>query len=109
MWKPNVPQMSTGIRVQHRIVTEDDINYIAENEINFCNWKGMGGTTNIDNGVLAIQDTANLTMWYDPEIKELDRILLNDDKDLVYIIQNVENVEQRNMFLILKVKRAVSI
>lgn len=113
MFKPNVQQFSTPIRVQHRVVVDvngaDEISYNSESDINFCNWKGMGGTESIESGTLVVHDTAVLTMWYQPDIDQKDRILLNDDINIAYeVLNQPENVEMRNMYLILKVKRVVS-
>ena len=47
-------------------------------------------------------------MWYTPEVKTSDRILLNDDASQAYDVTSAENVENRGMFLILKVKRVVT-
>jgi len=113
MFKPNSQQFSTAIRVQHRIVDNvngaDDITYVPETDINFCNWKGMGGTESTESGVLVIEDTATLTMWFNPSISEKDRILLNDINELAYeVIGMPENIEMRNIYLMVKVKRVVS-
>jgi hypothetical protein len=113
MFKPNVQQFTTPIRIQHRTIInvsgDDEIDYNSESHISYCNWKSMGGTENVESGVRAVYDTATIIMWFDPSISEYDRVLLNDDETLVYSIENVENVEKRNMFLILKVKRVVSV
>lgn len=112
MFKPNVQQMSTPVRVQHRTVIDvngaDEITYVSEANINFCNWKGMGGTETVEAGSLVVYDTAQLIMWYDPNISEKDKVLLNDDENLAYEITNVEDIEQRHMWLQVKVKRVVS-
>jgi hypothetical protein len=112
MWKPNIQQLNVPIRIQYRTVVDvngaDEITYTSEEDINFCSWKGKGGTESTESGVLVVYDTAEVTLWYDPNISEKDRVLLNDDENLAYEVVNVENVEQRNMYLILKVKRVVS-
>lgn len=112
MWKPDIQQFTTTIRVQHRdlenINGADKITYTSENDMQFCNWKGKGGTESTESGVVVVYDTAEITMWFDPSINEEDRVLLNDDEILAYEITNVENVEQRNMYMILKVKRVAS-
>jgi hypothetical protein len=112
MFKPNVQQMTTTIRIQHRnaenVNGEEDVSYISETDINFCNWKSKGGTESIESGSIVVYDTAELILWYAPNISEQDRVLLNDDEKFAYEITNVENIELRNMFLILKVKRVVS-
>lgn len=112
MFKPSSQQFSTPIRVQHRVVVDvngaDEISYNPEVNIVFCNWKGMGGSESTESGTLVVMDTATLTMWFDPSISEKDRILLNDVEDLAYEVVNAENVDMRNMYLIVKVKRVVS-
>ena len=59
-------------------------------------------------GSLVVEDTAEVTMWYRPDITERDRLLLNCDSALAYDVVNVENVEMRNQFMVLKVRRAVN-
>jgi hypothetical protein len=112
MFKPNIQQMVTPIRIQHRNVVDvngaSEISYISEPTIDFCNWKGKGGTETTSSGALVVHDTAELTMWYRPNISERDCVLFNDNPELAYEITNVENLEMRNIYLIVKVKRAVS-
>lgn len=112
MWKPDIQQFTTTIRVQHRdsedINGADKITYTSENNIQFCKWKGKGGTESTESGAVVVYDTAEIIMWFDPSINEEDRVLLNDNETLAYEVINVENVEQRNMYMILKVKRVVS-
>jgi head-tail adaptor len=106
--------MTTPIRVKRRKetiingspkVTFED----ADPSIDFCNWKGKGGTESTQSGTLVVEDTADVVMWYRPDISQKDRLLLNDDPKLAYdVVGPPDNVEQRNMFLVLKVKRAVN-
>lgn len=78
-----------------------------------CNWKSYGGTEVINNGVLTVEDTAQLVCWYSPAIRANCRVVrLADGKDAdgkwraVYeIVSEPENIEQRNMFLQFKVQR----
>jgi head-tail adaptor len=113
MFKPNIQQMATPIRIQHRTETivngAPEISYAdADPALDFCNWKGKGGTESTQSGSLVVFDTAELTMWYRPDITPRDRILLNDDPGFAYEVINVENVEMRNKYLVLKVQRAVN-
>jgi head-tail adaptor len=112
MFKPSAQQLSTAIRVQQRIETDlngaPDISYVSAPAIEFCAWKGKGGTESTTSGALTVTDTAEVTMWYRPGISERDRLLLNDDAALAYDVINIEDVEQRHMWLILKVSRAVN-
>lgn len=113
MFKPNVQQFSTPIRMQHRVETDVNgapaISYEdADPALEFCSWKSKGGTESTQAGSLVVMDTAEVTMWYRPDITEKDQLLLNDNSALAYEITNVENVEMRNIYLIVKVKRAVN-
>lgn len=111
MFRPSVQQFSTSIRVRNHILSTDAngvpvLSYQdADPALDFCNWKGKGGA---QEDTLVVTDTAEVTMWYRPDINTQDRILLNDNEDEAYVVLNVENIEQRNMYLVLKVKREVS-
>jgi len=113
MFKPNIQQMATPIRIQHRIVTDvngaPEISYQdADPALDFCNWKGKGGTESVQAGTLTVMDTAELTMWYRPDMNERDHVLLNDNTALAYEVINIENIEMRNQYMIVKVSRVVS-
>lgn len=110
MFKPNASTFLTPIRIQHK--TNTFINGApkptwadASDPVAFCNWKGKGGTEKVTSGVLTIEDTAELTMWYRSDISETDRVLKNDDATQVYDVLNVEDIEERHIYLVLKVKR----
>lgn len=111
MFRPYIQNFNTVIGVKKRI--ETDINgakkpdYIdSDIPIDFCEWKGKGGTESTKAGVLTYSDTAEITMWYRPDIKKRDQILLNNNPDLKYgIISAPENIENRNQFLKFKVQR----
>lgn len=112
MFKPNIQQFATGIKIQHRVVENingaPDISYVDANPaLDFCNWKGKGGSERIESGRLIVIDTAELTMWYREDVNERDRVLLNGDNNQAFEVTNVENVEMRGQFMIIKVKRVV--
>lgn len=113
MWKPGVQQFSTQIRVLRRQETKvngaPDISYVdADIPLDCCNWKGRGGSESVTAGTVVVADTAELTMWYRPDISEKTRILLQDKAELAYEVTNIENVEMRNQYMIVKVKRVVN-
>jgi len=114
MWRPSAQQFSTPIRVQRRVQTLVNgapvVSYVdAEPALDFCNWKSRGGTESTSSGTLVVEDTTEVTMWYRPDLGQQDRLLLNEDPNLAYdVIGPPENVEMRNMWLIVKVKRAVN-
>lgn len=114
MWQPKAKQMNTQVRILKRSETlvngAPKIKYDdAENPLELCNWKSKGGTESTESGTLVVEDTAEVVMWYRDGISQKDRLLLNNDPKLAYdIIGPPENVEQRNMYLVLKVRRAVN-
>ena len=77
----------------------------ADAEQFMCNWKSYGGTEVVNNDVLTIEDTAQLTCWYDPRITASCRIKRMTDGALYEVIGEPENIEQRNMILLFKVTR----
>ncbi|MDP4095470.1 head-tail adaptor protein [Paenibacillus sp. P96] len=114
MWRPDIQQMNTQVRIQKRIEKTvngaPEISYqdIAADPLEFCSWKGKGGTESTQSGTLVVEDTAEVVMWYRSGITQKDRLLLNDDVNQLYEIVSVEDVELRHMWLLLKVKRAVN-
>jgi len=70
-----------------------------------CSFKSYGGTeTNVD-GLISIEDTADIQTWYRPDITS-DCIVVNPLNGAQYEIMNEpENVEMRNQFLLFKIKR----
>lgn len=110
MYTPGVEQMNTEIRVMNRTETtvngSPKISYApASIEYDLCSWKGRGGTETVHTGTIVVEDTAEVKMWFRADISEKDRLIMGGK---AYDVLNVENVEQRGIFLILKVKRAVN-
>ncbi|MPM27247.1 hypothetical protein SDC9_73757 [bioreactor metagenome] len=113
MYKPDAQQFATVIRIQKRnsvpVNGDPHVSYAdAEPAIDFCAWKGKGGTESVAAGKLIVEDTAEVIMWYRPDINERDRLLLDNNPKSAYEVKNVEDVEQRHQFLILKVRRVVN-
>lgn len=112
MYKPSSLNFNTPIGIQHRTTIDVngalDVSYQdADQALDFCSWKSKGGTESTVSGTLMVEDTAEVTMWYRPDINEQDRLLLNGDTNFAYDVINVEDIEKRHMWMILKVKRAV--
>ena len=74
-------------------------------EVFNCNFKTYGGTEVVTNDVLTIEDTAQITCWYNPDIKANCRIERLSDGAIFDILGEPENVEMRNMIMIFKVSR----
>jgi head-tail adaptor len=118
MFRPNeAAQMTTAMRLQTPVtrvsygVSTND--YTDAKGVIMANFKSYGGTEKNDNGVLSIEDTAQVVCWYRPDIKSDCRLILLsagfDDKgkpNAIYeILGEPENIEMRNMFLKFKVRR----
>lgn len=80
--------------------------YINSDEFN-CSWKSKGGTEVTSNGVLMIEDTAEITCWYNPKIKGNSRLLNKINNTVYEVIGTPENVDNMNQFMMFKVKKIV--
>jgi SPP1 family predicted phage head-tail adaptor len=113
MFKPGAQQFTTVIRLQHRkSVTVNGAPKPTYEDFtpatHFCEYKPFFGSEGIQAGMLGITAGGTITMWYTPGVRIGDRVLLDDDTDQAYEITSVEDVENRHLYLVLKVKRAVS-
>ena len=64
-----------------------------------------GGTETTVNGVYSVEDTANITTWYMPEIKSNCRIKVLNTGAAYDIIGEPEDINMRKQFIKFKVKR----
>lgn len=113
MFRPSAQQFTTIIRLQSRQTTNVNgalkAGYTdAVLPLHMCEYKPFYGTEAVQAGLAGITAGGTITMWYTPGVKIGDRILLNDDADEPYEVTSVENVENRGVYLILKVRRTVS-
>ena len=116
MFRPNeAAQMTTPLRLQQ---PENGESYGVHtktwknvNGVIMANFKTFGGTEKNDNGVLSVEDTAQVVCWYRPDIRGNCRVVLldgNEDTEnptAYEILGEPENIEMRNMFLKFKVRR----
>ena len=119
MFRPSeAAQMTTPLRLQQPIyATSYGVNtktaYKNVDGVIMANFKTYGGTEKNDNGIISVEDTAQIVCWYRPDIKANCRIILLtagfDEKgkpNAIYeILGEPENIEQRNMLLKFKVRR----
>ena len=70
----------------------------------FVNWKSYDGTETTVNGVYSIEDTAQVTTRYRPDIKSNCHLRLADGR-IYEIIGEPENPDMANRYLVFKVKR----
>lgn len=71
----------------------------------FCNFKTKGGTEITSNGLLSVEDTAELVAWYDPAVTSGGRVKVLQTGAIYEIIGSPENIEMRNKYMKLKVQR----
>ena len=118
MFRPNeAAQMTTALRLQvPKYETFNAVNIKTYKDIEgviMANFKTFGGTEKNDNGILAIEDTAQIVCWFRPDIKSNCRFILlaagfneKGQPNAVYeVLGEPENIEMRNQFLKFKVRR----
>lgn len=71
----------------------------------FGSFQTYGGTEKTVNGLYSIEDTANITTWYMPEMKGDCRIRVLNTGAVYDVIGEPENINLRNQFLKFKVRR----
>lgn len=116
MFRPSeAAQMTTPLRLQQPVKTVSygvsKSIYQNANGVIWANFKTFGGTEKSDNGIISVEDTAQVVCWYRPDIKGDCRIVLldgtedTDNAKYYEILGEPENIEMRNMFLKFKVRR----
>lgn len=83
----------------------EDVAYTNSPLIFFGTFKTYGGTERDVNGVYSIVDTANIETWFRPDIKSDCRVARLSDGAIFEIINEPENINQRNQFLKFKIRR----
>ena len=68
-------------------------------------FKTYGGTERDVNGLYAIEDTAQVECWYDPQIKSDCRVYVSDTGATYEIINEPEDINLRHQFMTFKVRR----
>ena len=77
----------------------------AVDPIIFCNFKTFGGKEVVNNGRYVIEDTANIVTWYRPDITSDCLLVRLSDNATFEILNEPENIEQRNQYLKFVIKR----
>jgi len=111
VYKPaGVGAFTTAVKLQKRIAQkvsgalEFSVEDATDPILN-CSFKTYGGTETIVNGSLVLLNTATLVTWYRQDIQAADRILLIQDNSVWEVIGEPENIDMRNQYLILKVRK----
>lgn len=110
MYRPSeAAQMTTETRLQTptggKTLGVNKNTYEDVAGVVMVNWKSYGGTETTSNGVLSVEDTAQIVCWYRPDIRSNCRLVRLRDGAVYEIIGDPENIEMRNQFLKFKVRR----
>lgn len=84
--------------------TYQNINELGKDTLFFGSFKTYGGTEKVINGVVTIEDTANIETWYNPLIQNDCRIYVPQQNKVYEIISEPENIEMRNQYMKFKVR-----
>lgn len=79
-----------------------DVKTYEEVGIIHCSFKTYGGTENISNDLLVVEDTATVITWFRPDITSNSVIRLGDKN--YEVIGEPENLDMRNQYLKFKVR-----
>lgn len=109
MFKPAKAQnMTTPVILQtatYKKVQGVNTKTYTDGETLFVNWSSYGGTESNRDGVIVIEDTAQITAWYNPNITSGSRLKRTADGAIYEIFGEPENYEMRNQIMSFKVRR----
>jgi hypothetical protein len=114
MYKPKALAMTTPFRLKHRTGTsvngamKGDYLDAASPAVRYGEYKPFHGSEALHAGTMQIQDGGTLTTWYMPDYAFSDRVLINDNAAMVYDVISIENVDNRNLYLVMKLRRVVT-
>ena len=110
MYRPSeAAQMTTATRLKtptsDKVLGVSKKTYADVAGVVMVNWKSYGGTETTSNGVLSVEDTAQICCWYRPDIRSDCRLVRLSDGAVYEIVGDPENIEMRNQCLKFKVRR----
>lgn len=79
--------------------------YDPDGIVRLCNFSTYGGTEQVNNGILTVEDTAQVVTWYEPDITSADRIRLLESGAEYEIIGEPEDIELRRQEMQFRVRR----
>ena len=103
MTTPLILQIPTGTSSYNGVQT--NTTYTDAAGVFFANFKTYGGTQREVDGVLEIEDTAQVVCWYRPDLKSNCRIKRAEDGAVYEILGEPEDIEQRHQFLEFRIRR----
>jgi hypothetical protein len=79
--------------------------FIDEGKIFLANFSTYGSSEQERNGIDVVEENTVLTTWYNPKIEAGCRIVRLTDGAAFDVVGEPENVEMRDMFSVVKVRR----
>lgn len=90
--------------IKEKVLGADKFSEVEIGEF-FANYKTYGGTEREVNGKYVIEDTAQITTFYRPDITSDCKLVREIDNAEFEILNEPENIEMRNVALKFKVRR----
>jgi len=87
---------------------ESEINVFGENNTVMCKWVNAHGTEVWSAMQLKLRDPATLTVRYSPLLDNSTLVVYRGNDPVPYEVISIDNVEQRNEWLEIKVQRRVA-
>lgn len=87
--------------------SEQEVNVFGDGKYILCKWVNAHGSETFTTMQLELREPATLTMRYSPLINETLLVYKENDTEPFEVI-SIDNVEERNIWLEIKVQRKVS-
>lgn len=82
-----------------------DPNSLGDENLIFGTFRSFGGTDTVVNDVVTVEATGYLETWYRPDITSQCRLYFAQTEDTYEILGDPENIELRNQYMKIRVKR----
>ncbi len=110
LYRPSVPFSTVLIVLKPTIskvagVVKKTLPNLEEGFKIHSSFKTYGGTEKTIDGIIAIDDTADVETWFRPDITSDCVVVVAQTGAQYEIINEPENIDQRNQFLKFKVRR----
>lgn len=104
--KFNVPLLLYVVTGVQDVLGVEKKTYSESGQLFWGSFATYGGTETTTNGIVTVEDTATIETAYDPAFTASARVALANSPDNLYeVIGEPENIEQRNRYTKMKVKR----
>ena len=108
MYNDPLQNFTTPVQLQvieYEAISGVNVKHYTDKGVMNVSWKSKGGTETESNGVLVVEDTAEITCWYHTEIKSECRLINLLNNGVYEILGEPENVDFRYKFMKFKVRK----